>query len=407
MSYSDWYGILTYKDPLLLYKIENFEFWQHRDWAVRRDPFLKKYVNSLDRLMFQELPIFIPDILESDTSVESPPDDESNPDESNPDEPQELRLEPWTGENILKDWSAEDWDDLLVKIYDYARTHKWCIVLLLDESPYWRVFTEREIYEIVYDENDVPIKARAMWIKSLPLSRSANVHDIWINLIEENAELKDKDGNNTGMGLFINWGHDIDRNIDSNDLESVWALSVQLRYILYDILCNSARSSGFFYVKLGAADDKDEMERKLQEAFELAGNSKMFCADEQSVKDIEAMYAPNPEFSVEAMDKVMKIFAGATNLPYLFFNSEEDIGGVFVENSSEMIQINNKKREIFSQLKPYVLKLVEMRWGVICDDVFLNIPEYQELYKEDIIDSRTPSDTGGVSKEIKKMRLQK
>jgi len=311
----------------------------------------------------------------------------------------------WTGENILLDWNKEKYDDFLVKIYDCARGHKWCIPVLYDGPPYWYVFTEREIVEIVYDENDIPIKAHAMWTKMLPLASKINVHDEWINLLEEDAEKMKEDGTNTGMGLFINWGHDMDKHIDSNDLESVWALSIALRYIMYDILCNSARSSGFFYVKLGSADDKGEMESKLQEAFELAGTSKMFCADEQSVKDITAMYATNPEFSVVAMDKIMKIFAGATSLPYLFYNGEKDISGVFVETASEMIQINDKKREIFSQLKDYVLKLVEMRWGVICEDVYLNIPEVN-MEEEDVIDSRTPEDRG-VESEIKKMRLQK
>jgi hypothetical protein len=402
MSYSDYYGVLTYKDPLILYKVENFDWWQHRDWAVRRDPFIKKYINQLNRLMFQETPIFIPDILESDTSIESP-DESENPDSI--DKPEEIRLEPWTGENILLDWNKERWDDFLVKLYDAARTHKWCIPVLYEEPPYWFVFTEREIIEIVYDDNDIPIKAHAMWTKRLPLASTINYHDIWINLVEENTEKLNKDGENTGMGLFVNWGHDLDRNIDSNDLESVWSLSIALRYILYDILCNSARSSGFFFVQLGTADDKSEIERKLQEAFEMAGNSKMFCADEQTVKEITAMYATNPEFSVEAMDKIMKIFAGATNLPYLFYNGEKDISGVFVETASEMIQINNKKREVFSQLKDYVLKLVEMRWGVICEDVYLNIPEVN-MEEEDIIEGRTPEDRG-VEKELKKMRIRK
>lgn len=404
MSYSDYYGILTYQDPLLFYKIENFDYWQHRDWVVRRDPFVKKYINGLDRLMFQDKPIFIPDILETNTDVESPENGET--DESLIDKPDEIRLEPWTGENVLLDWNKEDYDDLLVKIYDMARTHKWCVVVLYDKSPYWQVFTRREIIEIEYDENDIPIRVHAMWSKRLPLSLNMIYHDMWINLAEDNAEVV-KDGVNTGMGLFVNWGHDIDENIDGNDLESLWSLSIEMRYIRFDILCNSARSSGFFHVVLGSADDKEEAERKIQEAFELAGNSKVFAADEQSVKSVEAMYAKNPEFSIEAMRKIMKIYAGATNLPYLFFNAEKEISGLWNEDSPEMQQINNKKREVFSQLKSYVLKLVEMRWGIVCDDVYLNIPEVvDEDYKEGVIDSRTPGDNR-TDKEIKKLRLQK
>ena len=71
-NYSDFYGLMTYRDPLLFYKIENLDWWTHRDWAVRRDPFLKKFINGIDKAIFQEKPIFIPDILGSDTEVESP-----------------------------------------------------------------------------------------------------------------------------------------------------------------------------------------------------------------------------------------------------------------------------------------------------------------------------------------------
>ena len=50
-----------------------------------------------------------------------------------------------------------------------------------------------------------------------------------------------------------------------------------------------------------------------------------------------------------------------------------------------------------------------MRWGIVCEDVFPNIPEpevSEEGFDDDIIDKRTP-DSGGVGKQIKKLRLQK
>ncbi|KKM81188.1 hypothetical protein LCGC14_1332300 [marine sediment metagenome] len=387
-DYSDFYGLLTYRDPLIYFKIENFDWWQHRDWAVRRDPFLKKYINALDITIFQEKPIFIPDILQSDTSIESPEDGDIPKVTLPTSEFDEIKTTVWNDENkdILLDWNKENWDNLMVKLYDSARTHKWCIIVLYDEPPYWYVFTYREIIQIEYDENDVPVRAHAMWNKIVPLPNSFQQHDIWINLLEKNTELKDKNGNNTGMGLFVNWGHDIDENVDGNDLESIWALSVELRYIKHDIILNSARSSGFFYAKLGSGDTK-KVEAKLMDAFENASSSHIFAADEVMVKDLVAMYAANPEFSVEAMDKILKIFSGACGLPYLYFNGVDDESGWFKENSSEMRQINNKKREVFSQLKFYVLKLVEMRWGIVCEDVFPNIPEPEikdESFDDDI-----------------------
>ena len=399
-TYADEFNVFTYQDYLIYYKIENFSWWIHRDIAVRKDWFLKRYVNGLDTSIFEDKPIFVPDILETNKEQETldPITDEGDqnvePEQIIEKDVGELSLEPWKGENILKDWNLENWDDLMVRMYDAPRTHKWCIVCLYDAPPYWQVFTYREICEIQYDENDVPIRAHAIWSKHLPLAHKFNQHDIWINLVEEYAELKKDDGINTGMGLFVNWGHDLEEDIDSNDLESIWSLSVFLRYILNDILSNSAKSSGFYWTMYGGAISP-ELREDIKDAFENCGTNHMIGATEQTIKQIQAMFPVNPGFSIEAMDKVMKIFGGATGLPYLFFNSEKDVGGIFEENSSAMAQVNAKKREIFSKLKYYVLKLVEMRWGVVCDDVFPNIPEVaeeDEAYNEYIIESRVSND---------------
>ena len=396
-TYQDEFNVFTYLDYLIFYKIENFDWWIHRDIAVKKDFFLKRYVNGLDTMIFEEKPIFVPDILETnqaESSAQKPEiGGEEDVIEEGGEKPQvldEVRLEPWTGINILKDWNQENWDDLMIRLYDAPRTHKWCIVCLYDEPPYWQIFTYREIEEIVYDKNDIPIKAHAIWSKQLPLSHSYNQHDIWINLTEDDAELKKADGTNTGMGLFVNWGHDIDQDIDGNDLESIWSLSVGMRYIFNDILSNSAKSSGFYWIMYGGAID-ESLRNDIKDAFENCGTNHMIGATEQTIKNIQAMFPINPGFSIEAMDKAMKIFGGATGLPYLFFNSEKDVGGIFEENSSAMAQVNAKKREIFSKLKYYVLKLVEMRWGVVCEDVFPNIPEVEEDeedYKEFMIESR-------------------
>ncbi|KKK58350.1 hypothetical protein LCGC14_3045320 [marine sediment metagenome] len=181
-NYSDFYGQFTYRDPLLYFKIENLDWWQHRDWVIRFDPFLKKFINGLDVSIFEEKPIFVPDILESDTEVESPEDGDKTIDEN--------KLTLWNDEekDILLDWNQEDWDDLMIKMYDSARTHKWCIIVLYDEPPYWYVFTYREIMEIEYNESDVPIRAHAMWSKILPLPTSFQQHDIWINLLESKTD---------------------------------------------------------------------------------------------------------------------------------------------------------------------------------------------------------------------------
>ncbi|KKM77619.1 hypothetical protein LCGC14_1368120, partial [marine sediment metagenome] len=244
-TYEDEFNVFTYQDYLIFYKIENFDWWIHRDIRVKKDFFLKRYINGLDVLIFEEKPIFIPDILETNKDMESPNND--NIELAEPLEGDELT--PFYDDvNILKDWNKENWDDLLIGLYDAARTHKWCIPVLYDEPPYWQIFTYREISEIEYDKNDIPVKAHAVWAKQLPLSTKFNQHDIWINLVEEDTEKLNKDGGNTGMGIYVNWGHDMDKDIDGNDLESIWSLDIDMGYILNDILSNSAKSSGFYWV---------------------------------------------------------------------------------------------------------------------------------------------------------------
>ena len=403
-EYSDEFNVYTYQDYLMFYKVENFDWWIHRDIAVRKDFFLKRYINGLDVAIFEEKPIFVPDILQSDKSVESPEDNDSEEGGNAIDT--ELTLSPiyYESEGILFDWNKENWDDLMVRLYDAARTHKWCVVVLYDNFPYWQVFTYREICEIEYDDNDIPIRIHAIWAKQLPLSSKYHQHDVWINLTEEKAELKNEAGGNIGMGLFVNWGHDMDPDIDGNDLEDLWSLDVNLRYILNDILSNSAKSSGFYWTQYGGAITP-ALREELKAVFNYCGTNNMIGATEQTIKMITAMFPLHPEFSINAMDKVMKLFAGACGVPFMFFNSEKETGAMWEKSSPEMMQINNKKREIFGQLKFYVLKLVEMRWGIVCDDVFPNIPEVKdEEYKEFIIESRVSDNK---NKKIKELELKR
>ena len=278
-SLSEYFAVYTYRDPLLYFKVESYNNWTHRALAARKDFFLKKFINGLDVDIFQENPIFVPDILGADTSVESPDETGSAP---NDEKEIELKLEPWDNEDILADWNRENWKALCISLWDAARTHKWTIVQLYNTYPWWRVFTYREVFEIVYDDNDIPIKAHCMWSKQLPQAHVYNYHDEWINLVEANSEELDKDGEINSLGLFINWDHDIDERINGNDLESVWSLSVYLRYILRDIISNSAKSSGFYHVTYGSGVS-DAVKDDIVDAFEMCGSSHIIGASEQTI----------------------------------------------------------------------------------------------------------------------------
>jgi len=394
-TYSDYFGVLTYVDPLIYFKPEHHDHWRHREICVKRDVFLQKYITQLDAEIFQELPIFVPDILGSDTDVESPEEPELSLVSVTPPSPK--------GEyaHILKEWEHEKYTALMTRMFDAARAHKWCIIQQYNDVPYWRVFTYREVKEITYDDNDQPLSAKVMWAKQLPRATSYNLHEETLNFVPDKALEVDKDGNATSQALFVNFGTDLDTRIESTDIEHVWSLSVYMRYVLLDIINNSAKSSGFYWLKYGSHVD-DNKKAEIEALFEKANSGRMVGATENLIADMQAMYMTNPEFPVDALDKLLKIFSGACNLPLLYFNGEKEEGSIFAENTGAMGQVNDKKKAIFGKFKQYILKLVEMRWGVTCEDVFPNLEEEEEeQYDEDIIEPRAGGGNGKVQDKKK------
>jgi hypothetical protein len=343
----------------------------------------------MDRAIFQELPIFVPDILGSDTEgryTEQPVDTEINLIEDLTSEP---TPEP-ANTGILNDWRKENWDGLMVRLYDKARTHKWCIVQLYDEYPYWRVFTYKETHIIKYDDNDQPRRAKVFWCKRLP--RAGNFKEHWDHLNFVKSEVKDKrkDGSPRSLALFVNWADDIDEGEGGTDIQAVWADNVFLRYLRLDIINNSAKSSGFYHIVWGQSVT-DSVKTSVQSVMDKAGSGRAIGATENAIKDIISHFPANPGFAIEAYDKILKSFSGGCDLPLPYFNSEKEIGGLESgKNTGLELAINKKMRFIFGKLKRYILELVEMRWGVKCEDVFPNIPEMDEddNYDEDIIEPR-------------------
>ena len=357
----------------------------HREMRLKRDFLLKKYVCQLDAEIFQELPIFVPDILGSDEDVESPNNEGAIDGAS-------LISEEY--KNILKEWEHEQFSALFIRMFDKARTHKWCIVQLYDDVPYWRVFTYRHVREIQYNGKDVPVSADLVWTKQLPRAATYNLHIEKINFLDEGRDDLDKDGNVMSQALFVNFGTDLDEREEGTDIEDKWSLAVLMQYIILDITNNSAKSSGFYWAKYGS-QVTDLMKAKIEAMFEKANTGNMIGATENVIADLKAMFMSNPEFPVDALDKLLKLYSGACNLPLLYFNGEKEEGSIFAENTGAMAQVNDKKKAIFGKFKRYILKIVEMRWGITCDDVFPNLEEEEEeQYSEDIIEPRAEPGNG-------------
>jgi hypothetical protein len=376
-SYDTYYDVYTYLNRLIYFKVDNYENWKHRELVLRRDPNFRIYITKLDEEIFAELPLFEPDILGA-----SPGDPEGGELDG-----AALARAPFDQRynTIKREWHRENWSDLLIKLFDSARIHRYCLVKLYEEYPYWRVFTPREIFQIDWDDSGKPVRAVVQWYKHLP--RATNVVLQFEDVVEFGEDKP---------SLLVLYGKPEGRYIASDDIEHLWDLGVALRYVEADIIRNSARSSGFYYIKLGRqASEADKHE--IEDALSKANYGNALGAKVTKIEDIVDIHPENAQFSVQAYDKLMKKFAGACRLPLSFFNSETEKGGIGVESKEEEdILVNKKKRFIFGQFRSYILKLVEKRWGVVCDDVFPNIEEYEaETYKEEVAER-------GVAQENKK-----
>ena len=355
---TDVYGVFAYKDPLLDNAIENFLNWRHREVAIQQDPIAKIYICKLDQEILVERPVFTPDIFgggSEDTSEEGA--DTALEGVVSP-------AEDSTAEDVSEEWETERWDNLLLKMFDMARTHAFCVVQLYDRKPYWRVFTDREIQEIQYDKNDNPIGCKVEWTKQMHLSTKLRFHKETLRFFDETRT------NNDGTALLVPFGDPIGQNIGEYDLHHLWSLIVWLRYINLDIVNNSAKSSGFYHLKYGDALTSSERDN-LVNAMDIAGGMRAVGAKESALAEIIAMYPPNSQFSIEAAEALMLLVAGASRLPLSFYRGERESGGMnsgmagFVDEG----KVTEKKKQVFKSFTTYIKKLVEMRWGIVIEDV--------------------------------------
>ena len=357
-SLVDTYGVFTYKSPLIFFSVENFRNWKHRELAIKLDPIAKTYICKLNEEILSERPIFTPDIFGAKST------------ETEPDADIENRTE---GEDVSEEWETERWDNLLLKMKNMARTHSFCVVQLYDRKPYWRVFTDREITEIQYDKNDNPIGCICEWTHSMYKSNLVRYHKETLRFYEETKD------NNDGTALFVPFGDPIGDDLGEYDIAHIWSAMVWLRYIILDIVNNSAKSSGFYHLKYG--DSLTDAKRDdLVNAMDIAGGMRAVGAKTSALEEIVAMYPTNAQFSIEAAEELMLFIAGASRLPLSFYRGERETGGMnsgmagYIDES----KVTEKKKYIFKQFATYIKKLVEMRWGIIIEDVIPYIKSEQE-----------------------------
>jgi len=346
----DKFGVYTYKSDLLNFRVEDFRNWKHRELTVKKDFLAKTYITNLDEEIFAEKPIFTPNIFPKREASDL----------------LELDQNGGEGYDVSQEWELEKWDDLNKKYFDAARTHRFCVVQLYNKPPWWRVFTWREITKIEYDKNDNPIGCHVQWEKKLVGSDEYRFH-------EENLSFyRDERLNNDGTALFVPFGNPSGDELGVCDLEAIWDLIIYIRYMLLNIANNSAKTSGFYHWMYGDGIAPDQKQDLLDSA-DIVGSGSGVGATESVLKKIDPIFVQNPEFTVLALNEALLLFAGSCRLPLSFFRSQRE-GGSFIGGGGsgewmDEIKVTKKKKYIFSQFAGVIKKLVEMRWGIIVEDV--------------------------------------
>jgi len=350
----DKFGIYTYKSDLIWFGVENFQNWKHRELTVKKDFLTNSYITKLDAEIFAERPIFTPNIFPMEETTGSE-DLEEETEETEPDD---------SGYDVSSDWELEKWDDLLKRMFDDARTHSFCVVQLYNKAPWWKVFTWREIDKINYDKNDNPIGCHVQWDKELIGS------DQWRSHEENLSFYRSERLNNDGTALLVPFGVGKGDDLGEYDLEPLWDLNMYIRYMMLDIVNNSAKTSGFYHYVYGDGIG-DAQKQDLLDASDIVGTGQAIGATEQTLKEIRAIFPAKPEFTALALDEALRLYAGIARLPLAFFIGEREAGGFNSGTAGYMDEdkITKKKKYIFGQFVNAIKKLIEMRWGIIIEDV--------------------------------------
>lgn len=391
-SVADSYGIYTYKDDLIWFLVEDHENWRHREIALRMDGFIKIYIKRLDEELFAEKPICTPDIFGSKEQDEERlslmngnnviEDEESVEDIEEP-EVEESETD------ISEDWEHEKWSHFCSKIMDKSRVHSFSVVSMYDAPPYWRVFCDREIKNIEYNDKDIPIKVKVEWSRELPFSEKWMNYTETITLYTPEMDLMELNEDNS-YGLLIPFGTaPSEDKLGEYDLEDKWTYTVRIRYALLDVANNSSKTSGFYQYIWGRLITP-EQEAALKSAIDYASSSQGVGAKRDVLEEVVAHYPAKPEFTILALAEFIREFAVTCRLPLKYFRSESEKGSMFGDMTGDDIAINKKKRFIFGQFKPYFITLIFMRWGITLDDIEPFIYESEEEEIEVPMDYEKP-----------------
>jgi hypothetical protein len=366
----DYYGAFTYKDPLIWFQAENIESWQHRQFRMDKDAYIKTYIHKLDCEIFSDKPKFTPNIFGQQVEDVEAQQDNTIQDDANPINIDAQQLQPDTSQvdatippqeapttDVTDDWETEKWNKLFIEMFDKCRGHRFCVIDLYQEPPFWKVYYEREIKEIYYDEYDNPIGCHVEWGRNLVLADEYEWFEEDLTFYNPNNE------SNDGTALLVCFGNSQNGKLGELDLEDVWTTAIYINYIDLEIKNNSKQ---FLHVKYGDALNSDN-KQSLINTFDVAGSTHSIGAKETALKEIIPIAMAKPEYCIEAKQEMLQKFAATCRLPLMYFRSESDLSKAFGMSGQDDIRVTKKKLFLFGEFFPYIKTLIKMRWDIDID----------------------------------------
>jgi len=408
-SVVDHYGVESYKDPLIWFSAEDFEAWQHRQFRMDKDPYIKTYIHKLDCEIFFDKPKFTPDIfggkeeegnedesfpaeestlevdaqeLDSQPDLEMPPQDDVSQEEGQDEEAPSIEAD------VSEDWDNERWSKLLIEMADKCRGHRFCVVDMYEEPPYWKVYYEREIKEMYYDDNENPTGCKVEWGRNLVLADEYEWFEEELTFYNPNNEDNDQ------TALLVCFGNEKNGKLGENDLEDIWTTAIYMNYIDLDIKNNAKM---FYHLVYGDALSSDN-KQALVNTFDIAGSSHGIGAKKGALEEIRGIAPAKPEYCIAAKQEMLQKFAAACRMPLMYFRSESDLSKAFGMSGQDDARVTKKKLAIFGEFFPYIKTLIKMRWNI---DVESGEPYTPETEQEEIVLSPNDRTMGMDSPEFK------
>lgn len=275
-------------------------------------------------------------------------------------------LSPSNGEAI---WLEDNLSAMCIQLLDMGRLNGWAVVQFYKEGPLWRVFSDRDKVEWMYDEKDNIIGVKVAYNKVTDEECIFGKNQCYL--------FKFKEGNNK------------DKFACSDLDDAMWTIATVTREIQnqLDIM---GQKPEFYHIVYDTPTP--EQRHIVMNALDDTSVLNAFAMNKDAVEEIRVIQHESYDALLDIIDKKTRTFAGLSRLPLAYYNGERTSGsgtGGAAENVVEL-KIEKRKVHIFNKLKPLLTLLFSDRYSISLTDIEIEQIEVEPITDEvNEIDDKT------------------